>query len=166
MTWELWRQDDNGQRFLVERFASQAEAEAKLAQLAGGGHRQIYWIEPAAHSVPPRPDNLFAQIPAELPEEWTEALLQRRDFRLERIVSRQHHSPAGFWYDQPQDEWVLLVSGSAGLELADPRQMLELRPGDHLLIPAGCRHRVAWTDPRHDTVWLALFLPAAGGKHA
>lgn len=41
---ELWRQDDNGQRFLVDRFATRTLAEARLAELTRSLHKQIYWI--------------------------------------------------------------------------------------------------------------------------
>jgi len=157
---ELWRQDDNGQRFLVARFASRRAARQRLEALAVGGHRQIYWIEPGADTSP-EVDNLFAGIPPELPEELTEVLLETPGLRLERIASRQQATPPGFWYDQEWDEWVLLVSGSAEILFADPAGSVVLQPGDHLLIPARCRHRVAWTDPQLDTLWLALFVKGA-----
>ncbi|MHB8801619.1 MAG: cupin domain-containing protein, partial [Rhodocyclaceae bacterium] len=76
--------------------------------------------------------------------------------RIERIVSTGQASPEGFWYDQPRDEWVLLLSGSAGLRFADEADVRELRPGDWLLIPAGCKHRVEWTDAAQPSVWLAV----------
>ncbi len=41
---ELWRQDDNGGRFLVGRYSRRAEAEAKLVELSRGAHKQFYWI--------------------------------------------------------------------------------------------------------------------------
>lgn len=112
----------------------------------------------------PRPvgGNLDDDYPTALPEEHFLSLLQRDGFRLERILSRQHATAEGVWYDQSEDEWVLLVRGSARLRFADGRQQL-LRPGDYLLIPAHCRHRVEETDPEADTVWLALHCPAAGG---
>ena len=101
-------------------------------------------------------DNLFANIPATLGDELFEPLIDSGHFRLERIVSRQHATPPGHWYDQSEDEWVLLLSGRAGLQFEKPDRMVVLGPGDHLLIPAGWRHRVAWTDPDRDTLWLAL----------
>jgi len=106
----------------------------------------------------PRVANLLAGIPSDLPEEQFLPLLQRDGLRFERIVSRQHATPAGHWYDQAEDEWVLLVSGSAVIRFADPDEKLQLGPGDHLLIPAHCRHRVESTDPERETVWLALHL--------
>jgi cupin 2 domain-containing protein len=100
--------------------------------------------------------NLFEGLPAELPEELFQLLATGRSFRLERIVSEGHSSTAGFWYDQPQHEWVVLLSGAARIEFADEKKSIELAPGDYLLIPAGCRHRVGWTSPEEKTVWLAI----------
>jgi cupin 2 domain-containing protein len=99
--------------------------------------------------------NLFDDIPGDRPEELFSEILRTEAFRIERIVSKGQASPPGFWYDQPQDEWVLLVSGSATL-LFEGGRRVDLRAGDYLLIPARCRHRVDRTDPGQDTVWLAL----------
>ncbi len=106
--------------------------------------------------------NLHADIPTELPEELSQVLLRGRGgLRVERIVSRGHRSPEGYWYDQDEDEWVVLISGSARLRLADQDPgVVDLVPGDWLRLPARCRHRVEATDPDTDTVWLALFHPA------
>lgn len=100
---------------------------------------------------------LFQQIPVDLPEELVETLCQSGDMRIERIVSRGHASPPGFWYDQEQHEFVLLVSGRARLAYADGTPPVDLGPGDWLVIPARRKHRVAWTDPELDTIWLAVF---------
>lgn len=102
--------------------------------------------------------NLFEGIPDPLPEELFDTLLQRQGLRLERIVSQAHHTPDGQWYDQPQDEWVLLLKGEAGLKIEGEPQLLTLKPGDHVLLPAHCRHRVEWTAAEGDTVWLGLFF--------
>lgn len=107
-----------------------------------------------------RPANLFAEIPAELDAELSEHLLSRSGVRIERIVSRGHRSPEGFWYDQDEDEWVLLLSGSAGIVYEGRGSVVTLKPGDHVEIPAHTRHRVEWTDPDQDTVWLAIFMTA------
>ncbi|MEW6293571.1 MAG: cupin domain-containing protein [Pseudomonadota bacterium] len=88
--------------------------------------------------------------------ERIETLIDHPAARIERIVSTGQASPEGFWYDQPRDEWVLLLSGSAGLRFADEADVRELRPGDWLLIPAGCKHRVEWTDAAQPSVWLAV----------
>ena len=44
MPFELWRQDDHGQRFLVGRHATLDAAERQLAELTRVLHKQIYWI--------------------------------------------------------------------------------------------------------------------------
>ncbi|MDD2923900.1 cupin domain-containing protein [Rhodoferax sp.] len=75
--------------------------------------------------------------------------------RIERIVSRGHQSAPDDWYDQAQHEWVLLVQGQARLQFED--HILHLSAGDHVNIPAHCKHRVTWTTPDQDTVWLAVF---------
>lgn len=99
--------------------------------------------------------------------EQVEVLAQHEGVRIERITSRGHASAPGFWYDQDEHEWVTLISGAARLELCDPDEQLKLRPGDHLLIPAHRRHRVAWTMPEGETVWLAVFFgPAAADGEA
>lgn len=99
--------------------------------------------------------NLFDGITPELPGEVVEEILRAEGFRIERIISRGQRSPEGFWYDQQTDEWVLLVSGSATLGFEDGRTF-DLKPGDYLLIPRHCRHRVERTDPGEETVWLAV----------
>lgn len=95
--------------------------------------------------------------------EQVDILLTRPGLRIERIVSRGHVTPPGQCYDQSEDEWVMVTSGAARLWLAD-RGEVTLGPGDHLLIPAHCRHRVVWTDPHCDTVWTAIFIAPAGEK--
>jgi cupin 2 domain-containing protein len=99
--------------------------------------------------------SLFDEIPAELPKELFTVLAESENVKIERIVSDGHASPEGFWYDQEQDEWVLLVSGSAVLAFED--RMVELNPGDHLLIPAHQRHRIESTSATEKTIWLAVF---------
>ena len=103
-------------------------------------------------------ENLFANIPADLPNELTETLLGRKGLRIERIVSRGQASPEGFWYDQDEDEWVLLLKGAAGLQFEHEAGIRVLKPGDHLHIPAHRRHRVAWTDGHGESIWLAVFF--------
>lgn len=102
-------------------------------------------------------DNLFADLPLE-PEaaERLETLLTRPGLRIERIVSTGQASPAGFWYQQVDAEWVLLLSGEALLRFEDERAARRLRAGDWLYIEPQRRHRVDWTDPAAPTVWLAV----------
>ena len=101
--------------------------------------------------------NLFNKLPDASRNEIAEIRARGNEVRIERIVSRGQSSPDGFWYDQSEHEWVALLAGSARLELQDPEQCLELTPGDHVLIPAHRRHRVAATAADVETVWLAVF---------
>ncbi|MBT9515718.1 MAG: cupin [Methyloversatilis discipulorum] len=103
--------------------------------------------------------NLFDNLPpAPQPEELFETLCARPGVRIERIVSTGQCSPPGFWYDQPGDEWVALLSGSATLRFADEATGRELRPGDWVFIAAHRRHRVERTDATTPSVWLAVHL--------
>lgn len=101
---------------------------------------------------------IYAAIPERLPDELFEILAISEHQRIERIVSLGHASPEGFWYDQEQDEFVILLRGAARLrfEGEDP---VEMKAGDYVAIPAHCRHRVDWTDPDQPTVWLAVHSP-------
>ncbi|MGA7804746.1 cupin domain-containing protein [Bradyrhizobium sp.] len=101
--------------------------------------------------------NLFTNIPAAgAREEAFSEIFARPGLKIERIVSRGQASPSGFWYDQAWNEWVLVLQGSATLRFEDEPATLALGPGDHVLIPAGKRHRVERTDERQPTVWLAV----------
>lgn len=99
--------------------------------------------------------NLFDRIPENAPQEILTGLLAAANVRVERIVSFGQISPAGFWYEQPENEWVLLLEGSARLQF-EARQ-IDLVPGDYLNIPSGIRHRVEKTAENGRTVWLAVF---------
>jgi cupin 2 domain-containing protein len=81
-----------------------------------------------------------------------------RGARVQRIASRAQADPPGAWYDQDGDEFVLLLSGAARLAFPDGTERA-LSPGDWAVLPARCRHRVAWTDPARETLWLAVHLP-------
>jgi cupin 2 domain-containing protein len=104
------------------------------------------------------PRNLLTDLPQPSSGEVFDELLRRPGLRVERIVSTGQASPPGFWYDQPQREWVLVLSGAAGLRFEDEAAVRTLRPGDFADIAAHRRHRVEWTDPDRPTVWLALHI--------
>jgi cupin 2 domain-containing protein len=88
-------------------------------------------------------------------KEMFEILLSGNNFKVERIVSAGHITPEGEWYDQPLDEWVLLIQGQARLEF-DNNEIIELKSGDYLLLPAHSRHRVAFTSTEPKCIWLAI----------
>ena len=103
------------------------------------------------------PMNLFQDIPDHLDQELVEKLLAHDSFRIERIVSRGHASTPKFWYDQDEHEWVAVLTGKAQLQIDGEKNLVTLGPGDTYVLPAHTKHRVAWTEPNHDTIWLAVF---------
>lgn len=100
--------------------------------------------------------NITADIPPRSEDELFETVLERAGARIERIISYGQSTPEGEWYDQEHDEWVLLLSGSAELLIEGENEPRSLVPGDYLLLPARCRHRVTRTDSEAPTVWLAV----------
>lgn len=90
-------------------------------------------------------------------QERSDRLLGPGQLRLELIHSCEFANPPGFWYDQIESEWVLLLQGKAQLRFADEAQARSLKAGDSLLITPRRRHRVEATDPAPGTRWLALF---------
>lgn len=100
-------------------------------------------------------ENMLGEIPQKLPTELFQTLLHGENVRIERIISRGHASPEGLWYDQPRNEWVLVIQGEARLRL-EGEEPVELKAGAFLNIPAHRRHRVEWTAPDRPTIWLAV----------
>ena len=100
--------------------------------------------------------NIFEDIPANMPEELIEIITETDKIRMERIVSRAHSSPPDFWYDQEGNEYVILLKGKAGLALENRDDFIVMKPGEYLNIPAHVRHRVEWTDPEGDTIWVVI----------
>lgn len=101
--------------------------------------------------------NLLAPLPDARGAEVFTTLLDRPGVRIERIVSQGQATPPDAPYDQPHDEWVLLLAGAARLWI-DGAGERDLAPGDALLIPAHTRHRVTRTQTEPPTVWLAVHL--------
>ena len=102
-----------------------------------------------------RPDNIFSAIPDAFDKETFELLAAGGDTRIERIISRGQSSPGSGWYDQSRSEWVIVLRGSALVEYQSGEEF-RLEEGSYLDIPAGTAHRVAWTDPDRETIWLAV----------
>ncbi len=98
--------------------------------------------------------NLLTNLPTNLPEELTTVLQEGHGVRIEWIVSTGHKSAEGFWFDQSENEWVMVLQGAARLEFND--RIVEMRVGDWIDIPAHTKHRVAWTTPDEPTIWLAV----------
>ena len=100
--------------------------------------------------------NLFSDPPQSLDDEAMETLVSRAGMRLVRIVSTGQATSKGEWYDQTDWEWVVLLTGSAGLRFEGEAEVRTLAPGDFVHVPAHTRHRVEWTSKDEPTVWLAL----------
>ncbi len=100
--------------------------------------------------------NFFANVATDLHDEEITKLAQLPGALIERIVSTGQASPPGFWYDQAWTEWIVLLSGSAGLLIEGEDVPRVLRPGDYVEIQPRVRHRVEWTDAGQPTLWLAV----------
>jgi cupin 2 domain-containing protein len=105
--------------------------------------------------MPIRTGNFFADIPCDQERELFDELLASGSLKVERIVSRGHSSPEQGWYDQENNEWVMILEGWAIL-LIEGEGEFRLERGDYLNIPAHARHKVTWTDLEHTTLWLAI----------
>jgi len=101
-------------------------------------------------------NNIFNSLPV-LPhtEEIVEILAENKNVRIERIISTGQSSPPEFWYEQEENEFVLLLSGEAELEFED--KIISMKSGDYLIIPAKQKHRVKSTSNNTHSVWLAIF---------
>ena len=100
--------------------------------------------------------NIFLNTPSTISEEIFEAIVTTNEVKIERIISKGHVSPKDSWYDQSNSEWVMVLQGSAKLRFRENDEVIELYPGDHLNIPPHVKHRVEWTDPDQETIWLAV----------
>jgi cupin 2 domain-containing protein len=107
-------------------------------------------------------NNIFSDIPDTVSDEIIETIISSETISIERIISKGHRSPEGFWYDQEKDEWVILIKGAARLRFEHQDEPVSMNPGDHIHIPAHCRHRVEWTDPDCATIWIAVFFNDQG----
>ncbi len=99
--------------------------------------------------------NIFEQIPDDLSQEVFESLVKGKNINIERIISKGQCSPDTGWYDQQQNEWVMILKGEAIISFDDDTSVT-LKEGDYLDIKAHQKHRVAWTKPDIETIWLAV----------
>ncbi|KQC06334.1 MAG: cupin [Smithella sp. SDB] len=99
--------------------------------------------------------NIFSSLPDKFEQEFFEELLRHKSVKIERIVSKGHTSPKSGWYDQEENEWVLVLEGS-GTILFENGSEFNLKKGDYLNVPAHIKHKVIRTDQDHITVWLTI----------
>jgi cupin 2 domain-containing protein len=100
-------------------------------------------------------NNIFDDIPNDLQSEVFEKLAASKGTRIERIISKGQRTPEGDWYDQEKNEWVMILSGEAILSF-DDETSAALKAGDYINIVAHRKHRVDWTSPDVETIWLAV----------
>jgi cupin 2 domain-containing protein len=108
----------------------------------------------------PKPDfgDLLGVLPDAARGEQFETLMERSGLRIVRIVSDGQATPPDEWFDQDDDEWVVVMAGRAGLRIEGEGDVRTLGPGGYAFLPAHCRHRVEWTDREGPTVWLAVHM--------
>ena len=100
--------------------------------------------------------NIFTNAPQKLgKEEFFELLVKNDAVIIEKIISEGQKTPESDWYDQEKNEWVIVLKGKAMLFFED-QTSVQLNEGDFINIPAHKKHRVAWTDPDNETIWLAV----------
>lgn len=99
--------------------------------------------------------NIFENIKIDKENEEFLDLIKSKNVRIERIVSNGQSSPVNFWYEQKENEFVLVLEGDAILEFEDKE--INLKKGDYINIEANRKHRVKYTSKEKPTIWLAIF---------
>ena len=104
-------------------------------------------------------ENIFKDIKIDKNNEQFFDLLKTENIRIEKIVSNGQTSPKDFWYDQDENEFVIVLKGEAVLEIQKNNEIVELKlnNGDFINIKAHEKHRVKYSSLEEPTVWLAVF---------
>lgn len=100
-------------------------------------------------------DNIFENLPANNGKEVFQDILKNDSVRIERIVSFGPESNDGKWYNQNEDEWVILLKGAA--KIIFENNELNLNAGDYLFIEKNKKHKVEISEKNSETIWLAFF---------
>jgi cupin 2 domain-containing protein len=99
--------------------------------------------------------NIFNNIPKDLKNELFEDIVKTDQLKIERIVSYGHTSPKTGWYESGVNEWVIVLKGEAILSF-EKSEDVKLNAGDYINIAAFLKHKVSWTLPNSETIWLAI----------
>ncbi|MEZ8697176.1 cupin domain-containing protein [Vibrio lentus] len=100
--------------------------------------------------------NIYSDVPSSIPDEIFNDIIATENVRIERILSHGHSSPEQGWYDQDENEWVMVLEGQGVIEFEDGR-LVTLSKGDYINIAAREKHKVLGTDKDAVTIWLAVF---------
>ena len=99
--------------------------------------------------------NIFNNIPTQLSQELFQDIISKDGIKIQRIVSQGAITQDDKWFNQENDEWVIVLQGKATLSFEDDSD-IKLSIGDYILIPAHKKHKVSWTSSDEQTVWLAI----------
>ena len=121
--------------------------------------------------------NIYDKIPESITEEIIEIMYQNPHCKVERIISNGQITTENEWYDQDQEEWIILVQGEATIlieklqeESSDKCNILNCNikeescdkvhmvKGDTLLIKSHQKHRVIYTSQNPLCIWLCVFV--------
>lgn len=100
--------------------------------------------------------NIFSLLQVNTTNEYFEDIISEADFRIERIISDGHTTPDDFWYNQDEDEFVLLLKGFAKLMFEDG-SIIELNEGDYVIIDKHKKHKVIYTSTETKTFWITCY---------
>lgn len=101
-------------------------------------------------------NNLLHKVKKDIPKEIFETILSSNNIKIERIISKGHTTPKGEWYNQDENEFVLVIKGDAELLFENDERII-MKEGDYIIIPAHKKHRVEKTNLRQETIWLVIF---------
>lgn len=108
-------------------------------------------------------NNIFSMLPDNLKGEAFQELAKTSNSRVERIISSKENQFDRSWYDQKEDEFVILLQGSARLEFSNEK-VTNLSKGDYIFIKAHDKHRLLEVSTLEDTIWLAFFIDKASKR--
>ena len=118
------------------------------------------WGEPSPAGDGSCPDNIFrGPLPAP-GQDHAELLAEGAAWRLMLISSNASRAAEHEWIHPSDSLWMLLLRGSARLQLGDPDDVADLSVGDHLMIPPRRPYRLLRTDPPPGTLRLELYWRA------
>ncbi len=100
--------------------------------------------------------NIFKNIQRNSDKEIFEDIISKNDVKIERIISYGQSSPKKGWYNSRKNEWVMILKGKAILSFKNSADV-KLKKGDYINIPANTKHKVSWTLPDKETIWLAVY---------